>query len=599
MLNTHRIALAGAVALLSTAASGQTPCAVDPGAAHAVSLPQELAGAATKLRTAPLFTPGVHEFLALVGTRLILIRDAMSAPRPLVIAEDVRDFCVIPASGGRSAVAIVGDAGLLLSTPIELASPDEGQTLIFESVDAEAGWNHATRIEAAGPSQGVHLVACFENEVLHGLLEANGALVKLPTIDAGDFVSHLAVADAHSRSGAEIAVGMGSRIDLYFESYGHSEPVVPYLSVYAVSNGFTHLSRVPLGADVRDSFGVNQTTAATDIFYEIAGTAVSDPIYGAHVRVNDVAFAPMGISFNPLVTLQTDMAIATDAGELVALHGVPQGAPGIPFVFDFAQISAVSVSTLLGGASVADLRVACGDLDGDGDGDFGLANNYGGVASFVFLRNDCSTREPVGQPIIAVAVDTTGMAGDGNWSEEVGVIADLQVRQPPIFEGLVPTHVRVKVYVREFYVGLPSEEQEPVSPAVWFEADLDAEPDTSTNPPAPFKALLTIPISSELPFSLASPYAQLNTGNALLYFELVPMRKNPVNGEVIQRANATVWVGSENEALLRHLICDADPDEFSDLYDCGATTGEDGGQLITEVHRRKVIRPIPPTTAPQ
>lgn len=599
MLNTKRIALAGALALLSTAAAAQTPCTVAPGAAHVVELPEELTGLATKLRTAPVFTPGVHELLALVDTRLILVRDAMSAPRPIVLAENVRDFTTVAQLGGRSRVVVVGDEGLRLSEVVDFANPEEGKTLEFSAIGEDPLWAEVTILEAAGPAGNVHVVGAAESKVSHGLLADNGAFVELETIQVGNSVAFLAVADAHSRAGAEIAVGKSTRIDFFFQSYNVGEPVLPYMSVTAVSDGFTHVKRIPLGADARDSFGLNQRTAATDIFFEVAGTSISDPIYGAHVRVNDVSFAPIGISFNPLVTLQTDLVIASQAGELVALHGTPQGAPGIPFVFDFAQFTAVQISSLIEGGSVADARVACGDLDGDGDGDFAVANNYGGGASFILLRNDCSTREPVGEPVIAVKIDAADEGGGGSWTPYVGVEADLQVRQPPIFNGSAPTHVRVKVYIREYYEGVPGNLQAPVSPETWFDQELDVEPDTSANPPAPFKARLEISPITYLPTSLSAPHAQLDTGNTLVYFELVPLRKDPVTGVVIQRANATVWVASENNALLCELLCASEPDEFSYLYDCTGCLQEDGGHLITEVHRRKVIRPIPPTTVPQ
>lgn len=598
MLNTQNILRAAALLGTCALAAAQQPCVVTPSQVHTIPA---LAGQGleiTKLRAGVVFTPGVNELLALHGTDLVLVRDAMSAPKLLVVANEVADFAVLPAIGGVSRVVVVGPEGLRISTVID-GGPDVGATLSFRTV-LNASWEDVTMLDASLSGGLVHIVGAAGSQVRRGKYDQS-AFSPMPSLAAGGQIQQLAIADAHSHVGLEVAVRLVEGARFFLE-----DSAIPYLSLLGSPGQYIRLDRIPRGANVRDSFGVWTRNTVTDEFVEVVDAQVSLVLYGGPFRLNDVSYGAVGITYQPTIsTLETDLVMASQNNEIVALHGLPQAPASYPFWLDPTQFSIHSAQALLGDLDVNNLRVACADFDGDGDGDLALASNAADEPYFAFVRNDCTyaDADAVVEPYVP---DETPPTPPNSFTfmgfTEMGAYTQLEVRQPPIFNNVPPTHVRVRVFIREYFddpLMLP-EQQPVVSPEVWWETAPSMDLQVMANQPllysnAPHQALLNIP-ETLLPISLTSGLP-LMTNQVIAYFEFVPLIKQ--NGVVVQRANATVWVGSLQVELLARLICVNEPDEFSEFFPCSSYTGEDGGQLITEMHRRKVIRPIPPTQVPQ
>ncbi len=595
MLNTQNILRAAALLGSCALAAAQQPCIVTPSQVHTVPLSDTPGSEITKLRAGVVLTPGVNELLALQGTNLVMVSDAMSAPRQVVVAADVVDFAVLPAVNGLSRVAVVGPEGLRISKERN-DDTAAGATLGFETVQG-GDWKYVTHVDAAASGDVAHIVGAVGPLALRGKLES-GEFRELAPLEAGGEILKLALADAHSIAGLEIAIHTPNGIGFYLEA-----SAFPYLSVPASSGSAIGVDRIPRGAGVRDSFGVWMRTLATDYFVEIVDAQISAQIFGGPWLVHDVSYGAVGITFQPQIsTLETDMIVVAQNNDLVALHGLAQTPAGLPFYLDATQFSVHSLPTLLSGVSLNNLRVACADFDGDGDGDIAIASSTSSAITISFVRNDCSYAAahalvaPFTSSVQQIPPDSTpGM-------EFMGASTGLEVRQPPIFNGVYPTHVRARVFIREYYNA--SVPQAPVSPDVWWDStllgDLPVLPNVAwAGSTAQHSAVLDFE-DVQLPMSYVTSTLQLTVDNVVAYFEFVPLIKDS-NGAVVQRANATVWVGAVegSSGLVHRLICVDEPDEFSALYPCGSG-GEDGtGQLITDMHRRRIIRPIPPTTVPQ
>lgn len=597
MFNTQNLISAVAVLGSCSLAIARQNCVVTPDQVHTLPMSAEAGMHVSKLRAGVVFTPGVNELLALEGTNLWLVRDVMSAPRRLLVATEVADFAVLPALDGVSQVIVVGPEGLRLSTVIDDDS-SRGATLDFETV-LSRDWSDVTLL-ACGASHGTTHIAGGAGALLRRAKWDGAAVQEYNPLQTEGAISQIAVADAHSQSGVECGLITSTGMGLYYEG-----GTIPYVFLPAPPGAILNLGAIPRGAGVRDSFGLWVRDPVMDIFVEVAEAQFSTPIYSGGARVLDVSYGAIGIAFQPqLSTLETDMVVATETNELVALHGLPEVPSGFPFWVDMTEFWVISVQALLPELDLADLRVACADFDGDGDGDLAIANNHSDDTCLAFVRNDCSYADA--EPLVAPYSDEPPLSPDFMPSPfEMGVDTLLEVRQPPIFDGVKPTHVRVRVMIREYYDALPAgfAEMPPVSPEAWWESapmDLPVFQDVALpGSTAPHSAYLSIADTTVLPLSFVNQQ-QLTTANVVAYFEFVPMIKDQSN-VVVQRANATVWVGavSSSSGLLQSLICENEPDSFTAQYPCSEFTSEDTGQLITEMHRRQVIRPIPPSPVPQ
>ncbi len=597
MLNTQNLISAVAVLGSCSLALARQNCVVTTDQVHTLPLTSEEGMHVSKLRAGVVLTPGVNELLALEGTNLWLVRDVMSAPRRMLIASEVADFAVLPALQGVSRVIVVGPEGLRISSVIDDSS-GAGSTLDFGTLLDEF-WDDVTLLECANAGDATQIAGAAGSLLRRGKWNGDDFQAS-NSLQAEGAITQIAVADGHSEIGVEYGLVTNAGMGLYFET-----SAIPYVFLPAPAGSILSLSRIPSGAGVRDSFGLWVRDPVMDIFAEVVEAQFSPAIYSGGARVQDVSYGAIGITFQPQISiLDTDMVVATQTNELVALHGIPQVPAGYPFWMDPTQFWTISVQALLPELDLADLRVACADFDGDGDGDLAIANNHSDDTCLAFVRNDCTYADA--EPLVAPYIDETPPSPDFLPSPfEMGVETPLEVRQPPIFDGVKPTHVRVRVMIREYYDGLPPgfTEMPPVSPEAWWESapmDLAVLQDVALpGSTAPHSSYLSISDTTVLPLSIVTQ-AQLTTANVLAYFEFVPMIKD-ANNVVVQRANATVWVGavSSSSGLLQSLICEDEPDSFSALYPCSSFTSEDTGQLITEMHRRQVIRPIPPSPVPQ
>jgi hypothetical protein len=604
MISHRAVALAGALLLLTSkspalAAQG---CTLGEDQFHTVPWPEELGGAPSKMLAAALFQPNAQELLVLSEGRLSMLRDPMSAPRAILLATNVRDFTVLPPFDGLSRVAITTDEGLFLST-ITTLDGTQGASLKFVSLVAAGSWCNAVKLDAASDDATKALIVGVQGtNVLRGKVTSAGQFNPVASIPYGFAITHLAAADAHSAAGVEVAVGDDYSLSFYLES----STTVSYITPLLASTSFLQVARIPLGADVRDSFGIVERLPTTDAFRELVETTQSAPIYSGALQVSHADFGAIGTqTVVPFVAGPTDMVFATEGGEFMALHGTPQVGGGMPFSFDFNDWALLDLSAELDGALLTS-AFSVADFDGDGDGDLAVWGDDEGSAFVALVRNDCSVEQTEATvEVLSPQVDPFVIDGEGGGGgapltgeTEVGVDVQLEVRQPPVFDGAIPTHVQVKIYVREYYeyATAPYPIQPDVSPDIWWEDILVVTPGTTTPTVTPHTSELVFePL--QLPLSLATVPEQLFSDNTLLYVELVPQIRTgsgsgSQSGELVQRANATVWVGSANEALMTQLICRQEYDEFSSDY-C-----TDTGPQVTYVHRRKVLRNIPPVLNP-
>jgi hypothetical protein len=603
MISHRAVALAGALLLLTSkspafAAQG---CGLDEDHVHTVPWPEELGGAPSKMLAAALFQPNAQELLVLSDGQLSLVRDPMSAPRAILLATDVVDFTVVPPFGGLSRVAITTDEGLFLSTITSLDGT-QGASLKFVSLVAAGDWRSADKLDAAGEDGTKALIVGVQGtNVLRGKVTSAGQFNPIASIPYGFAITHLAAADAHSAAGVEVAVGDDYSLSFYLEG----STTVSYVTPLVASTSFLQVARIPLGADVRDSFGIVERLPTTDAFRELVETTHSAPIYSGGLQVSHVDFGAIGTqTVVPFVAGPTDMVFATASDEFMALHGTAQVGSGMPFSFDFYDWALLDLGAQLEGALLTS-TFSVADFDGDGDGDLAVWGDDEGSAFVALVRNDCSVEQTEATvEVLTPQIDPfLGEGGGGGGAPltgetELGVDVQLEVRQPPVFDGEIPTHVQVKIYVREYYyyATAPYPIQPDVSPDVWWEDILVVTPGTTTPTVTPHTAELAFePL--QLPLSLATPPEQLFSDNTLLYVELVPQIRTgsgsgSQSGNLVQRANATIWVGSANELLMDQLICHQEYDEFSSEY-CNDT-----GPQVTYVHRRKVLRNIPPVLNP-
>jgi hypothetical protein len=597
MISNRAVALAGALFLLSSAptAFAAQGCGPDSDQIVSVPWPQECGGVPTKMAAGALFEPNGMQLLVLSDGVLSMVRDPLSAPRAIVLAESVIDFVVLPTVGGVSRVAFVSEAGLHLSSIVS-GGDSQGLTLGFSLLETDAEWGAVTLLDAAADGSNVQIVGARGATVLRGKLSDNGDFEAGVTLELGFTVTHLAAADAHSNSGVEVAAGDAYSLGFYFEDSSGESYVTPIVSTV----GFVQVARIPNGADVRDSLAVIDRTSTSDILRELVEGTFSDPIGSGGLQVSHAAYHPVGIAaVSPFAVGPTDMLFASTGGDFMALHGIPQVGVYAPFAFDMSRWALLDLETPLGEAPLTSV-FALADFDSDGDGDLAVFVEGGDGNFIAFVENHCEIDSATAS-VLAVNPETSPYSSGGtssfNSSDELGVDLTLEVRQPPVFDGEIPTHVQVKIYVREYYSysSPPYPIQPDVLPDVWWEDILVVTPGTTTPEVTPHTAVLQF---EPLLLPMSAEPEQLNSDNTILYFELIPQRRTGTgsgaqSGELIQRGNPTIWVGSANEDLMRQLICNQEPDEFSEGY-CNNT-----GPHVTYVHRHKVIRYIPPQTNPQ
>ncbi len=603
MISHRAVALAGAFLVLSSAstASAAQSCALDADNLHTVPWPEEFGGAPDKMASGALFEPNGMQLLALSNGVLSMVRDPLSTPRAIALAESVVDFTVLPPVDGVSKVAFVNENGLHLSSiaPCGDGEGDEGSTLEFSLLDTAAEWTVVTLLDSAAEGSNVQIVGACGQSVLRGKFSEEWEFSEGVTLGLSFTVTHLAAADAHSNGGVEVAAGDAYSIGFYFQDSSSQSYVTPILA----PTGFLQVARIPLGADVRDSFGILERHATTDSLRELVETTFSDPIYSGGLQVSSVDFGAIGTqTVVPFVLGPTDMVFSTTSGDFMALHGVPQLGSGMPFSFDFYNWALLDLASNLEGALLTS-TFSVADFDGDGDGDLAVWGDDEGNEFVALVRNDCNVAQPAPTVEMLAPHSDPFLIDNGGGSSitgepDLGVDVTLEVRQPPVFDGAIPTHVQVKIYVREYHyaAGPPYPIQPEVSPDVWWEDILVVTPGTTTPTVTPHTAeLLFAPV--QLPMSLGAEPEQLYAENTLIYLELVPQIRTGTgsgaqSGSLVQRANATIWVGSANEQLMDQLICEQEFDEFSGPY-C-----TDTGPHVTYVHRRKVVRYIPPVLNP-
>jgi len=561
MIRTSLAALAGASLLLSSPLFGRTvddPIS-EPSDIYSLAWPSNFDSNFQKLRSAALFERGSVELLVLAGSTLYLVRDPMTAPAIKQVATNVSDFAVLPEKLGVSRVAIVSANGLEISSAAELASDP---TIEFALANDGEAWKYATCIDAAADSSGAAVIAAGIGSIVRHAQYLTGAVSASTTITVGQVVSQVAVADASSAAGLEIAVVTTGGVQC-FEGNGARYRAVS--SAYPVQ----HLSRIPNGADVRDSFGFTIHYTTYDTFHELVGLDLSDPLYSAQFGLGDLIFAPLGLSDTRADLIFSD----TNSPTIVALHGQPQGpTTAFPFYWDLSGWSLFDISEdTLPNAPVVP-RLGAGDFDGDGDIDLAMAGEVDEFVGYIVFKRG------LGNDPVATLVSIG--AGEGIdtliGSPEVEVHFTANVPQPAAFEGVQTGRIRVRVYLREYSA---------TNVETSIPSQFAAEEFFYVTPLASGPYVGPYPTAVDFPLvDLAAFDPNLGSDNTLLYFEIVPQLYDPVTFGTLQRGNATIWVGSANEDLIHLLCCVEEPDEFSIC--------NDGAPWISETHRRKVLRPI-------
>ncbi|MBL8804459.1 MAG: hypothetical protein JNN27_20855 [Planctomycetes bacterium] len=610
MLNTQLIlALAGAACLLSTPAAAQggtctlgSPCVGGTPTLEPLALPSSYGQSVVKLHAGPMVTSGVQDGLALTNSgSLVVIRSPLLAAGVHRVATDVVDFAATtPGAGQRAFVVAIGPEGLRLGELTAGGEDTLGATLDFSNVLDVGTWSSASNVDVIEQEGVLFIVGSAESKLCRATynIESTEYLAYDDWLCPSQ-IEFLAVAElSPAKAGPEVVWGTGAQLSLLGDFEAQNLPS-PFKSVPALFGTILSVKRIPFGADVRDSLGVVERAASTDVFREITDVVDSAPIATAHLRVADMAYGSVGLSAGCTSNcVPTDALVAAVGGENLIFQGMAQATGGFQFEFLPSQPSAFHMSSLLCNAAVTQTRVALGDLDGDGDGDVLYAALVNGAAQFVALENTCSVNDP--NLAANVSVDTIGasFAPDSSGTAvDVGVTAN--VRMPPNW-SVPPTHLRVRVYTRKYTLepaGSPTPlQQDPVSPILWYDRDLLL---TNTLCAGPWGVgySCSVPVNipwTDLPLNYLPPGDQLTTGNTLLYFELTPVQYGEL-GAVLS-APQTFWVGSVSVGLLNQLICVREPDEFSSSFGSCAPVNpggpSPGAPLINEIHRRKRIRPI-------
>jgi hypothetical protein len=592
MLRSLPLALLGAAFVCNASASAQTgPCAVTAADLNQIVLPVSGGAHVVKMRVGPVLTLGTNSVIALTSDGVLwLVRDAINAPVLVEIAEGVTDFAIAPTPAGLAHVLTVGVAGLKRGALTSGGDGTLGALVDFsETPLAQDQWSDATRIDAAYDAGSIEIVASAATKILRARwTPATEQFVEQdPTTSEGP-VQFLALADLTSDDGLELAIGSNALIALHGSRDGATLPD-PYGSATPLLGSFIDVQRIPRGADTLDSLGLLERATVTDVFRELSSTGMSAPIASGGLRAGDISFGAMDLA--PGCTsncLQTDMALAMTDGEMLILNGHPQAAGGMQFAFDAAQLHYLNFATLLNAALVSHTRIACGDLDGDGDGDLAYAAVVDGVAKFVVVNNNCalSANETVSQPTVEIVGSTTphlSVPSSLTGATELRVAVQVAVSKPSTFP-LPPSQVRVRMFTRKYDALTPANQQDPISPFLWFDRTL------LLSCPSPFGPTSVCPLlidtgDQPLPVDFLDPGEQLNADNTLIYVEVTPQLE--VSEGVFLSGLPTNWVGSFKRELLVALICQNELDEFSSTFACHV-----GAPLINEIHRRKRIRPI-------
>jgi len=542
-----------------------------------------------KMRVGPVLSLGTNSVIALTDSGvLLLLRDAVNAPVLLKISQGVADFAIATRPAGLAHVLTVGAEGLKLGAAVPGGDGTLGARVeCFALPLAKGLWADATRIDVAHDDGSLQIVAATSTKLLRGRWSlASERFDERDPLPTGGEIQFLALGDLNPLPGVEVAVGSNALVELY-DSLASETLRPPYASYAPLLGSFIDVQRIPFGADQRDSLGLVERGAATDFFRELSSTGMSDPISSAHLRASDVSYGALDLA--PGCTSacpQTDMALAMTDGEILILSGHPQAAGGMQFSFDALQLYYLNLAALLHDATLSDLRVSCGDLDGDGDGDLACAARSSGAAKLVVVPNNCAvtaneTVEPptvqLGAPSGPVFSVASGLVG----ASQLRVALPVSVRKPNSFAD-APTHARVRMYTRRYHV--EEGPQDPVSPFLWFDRTL------LLNCPSPFlpgeACTLQIDTGNQaLPVNFQDPSETLSPDETLIYIEITPLLE--VSEEQFISALPTNWVGSANPAIVYALRCTNEPDEFSFL--CHVHSG---APLINEIHRRKRIRPI-------
>lgn len=590
MFRSLPLALLGAALLSAAPAEAQsTPCLATAADVHEFVLPAQFGTHVVKLRAGPVLEHGANAVVALTDAGvLLLLRDAINAPVLLPIAVGVTDFAVASAPGQLARVITVGLEGLKLGAATPGGDGTLGASIEFSAAPfAPDLWAEATRLDVAHDAGWLHIVAAASSKLLRAQWSpSNDQFVEHePTIDDAG-VEYVALADLTTSAGLELAFGTNALIKLHASANAATLPA-PYGTVEPLLGSFIDVQRIPLGADLRDSLGLIERAATTDVFRELTASGLSAPIASGALRASDAAYGPMDLAPGCTANCpQTDMALAMSDGDVLVLSGQPQAAGGVQFGFDLLQLHGLSLAALLNNATLSETRIASGDLDGDGDGDVACAALVGGAAKFVVVRNNCAVSENSATPTVQIVGPAatrfsvpTSLVGE----TQLRVALPVSVRKPNTFSA-PPSHARVRMFTRKYDETRPAHLQDPISPILWYERTL------SLSCPSPFLTndVCTMQIDTgdqALPVDFLDPEEQLTVDNTLIYVEITPLLE--VSENEYLSALPTNWVGSHNHALLVALICDNETDEFSVSFPCAT-----GAPLINEIHRRKRIRPV-------
>jgi len=599
-------ALAGALTFFPTAATAQSLCTVTDANMVKIPLPEAYGDTVIKLRAGPVLGAGRNDLVALTNSgALLLVRDGTAAESVVFLADEISDFAIATVVDQRAVVVAIGVNGLSIGA--YHSSSSVGQTLKFTNVSGTSNWGLATQIDAASEHGIVQIAAAQGATLLRATFTpTNQAFVQLAPATVPAPIEFLAVADFYADAGVEVAVGSSSLLHFY---KGLSSPTLavaanPLAPLPTAS--FIDVQRIPKGADARDSLGVLQSHPATDVFYEVTDAidsqtgapAPSAPIASGGLRHAAIAYGPIGLAPNCVSNCTpTDLVFVATTSDTILFQGDPQLAGGMQFSYDASQLSALNLGALVGQGTPSGLRVAAGDLDGDGDGDLAYAAEFGStgnrMAQFVLVLNHCAVLQTNDEAEV-FCVDAVTDGGGASPAPAVRVTVGVRIPTPPTFPQ-PPNRAQVTIYVRE-YSDTSGATNPPISPVVLLSAKHDV-----AAPVAPdLRGTLNLQTGDlPLPAPWLSPGGTLplNDNQVLLYVQVTPILELPGVDMYGQSIN---FVGSTNAGLLTALCDELPVDELYDYCDNDASlrcNGQDGAPLINELHRRKRIRPIgtPPT----